>query len=87
MTDTYQQKLDAFFRAIEQAGIADDAMDELRAASDEVMMLHPGIGQEEWGRLLCEQYGTEVVDAFGHDTESITRGLDKLWHKLHPKST
>lgn len=55
------------------------ALDELKAAVFEVILLHPGCKQDEWAQILVEQYGTEVIDAFGNNHSEIYSGLADLW--------
>lgn len=54
--------------------------EELMDAAFEVLQLHPGCDYDRWASLLCEQYGTEVVDVFGNDRDQINTGLSDLWH-------
>lgn len=53
--------------------------EELMDAAFEVLQLHPGCDYDRWASLLCEQYGTEVVDVFGHNPDQIKTGLSDLW--------
>lgn len=53
--------------------------EELMDAAFEVLQLHPGCDYDRWASLLCEQYGTEVVDVFGNDRDQINTGLSDLW--------
>lgn len=79
-TDIARRKFEMLMRAFEQAHHQDDAMDELRDAAFEVLLLHPGCDLDMWGEILAEQYGTELIDAFGEDLDKITTGVIKLWH-------
>ena len=45
----------------------DETLEELKAAAFEVLRLNPGCEQSDWAKILVEQYGTEVVDAYGKD--------------------
>lgn len=77
--DIARRKFDMLMQAVEQAGQQDAAMDELRHAAFEVLLLHPGCELEDWGGLLAEQYGTELIDAFGKDLDKITTSVIKMW--------
>lgn len=55
------------------------SMDELKAAAFEVLRLNPGCEQSDWARILVEQYGTEVVDAYGKDQAEAYASLEDLW--------
>ena len=79
--DIARRKFDMLMQAVEQVNHQDAAMDELRHAAFEVLLLHPGCDLTRWKQILCKQYGTEVVDAYGHIDEpyDIVRELEKLW--------
>ena len=53
--------------------------EELMDAAFEVLQLHPGCDYDRWASLLCEQYGTEIVDVFGNNRDQINTGLSDLW--------
>ena len=55
------------------------SLDELKAAAFEVLLLNPGCEQSDWANILVEQYGTEVVDAYGKDPEEAYSSLADLW--------
>ena len=55
------------------------SMEELKAAAFEVLLLNPGCEQRDWADLLVEQYGTEVVDAYGKDPAEAYASLEDLW--------
>lgn len=55
------------------------SLDELKAAAFEVLRLNPGCEQSDWARILVEQYGTEVVDAYGKDPAEAYASLADLW--------
>ena len=55
------------------------SLDELKAAAFEVLRLNPGCEQSDWARMLGEQYGTEVVDAYGKDPAEAYASLEDLW--------
>lgn len=55
------------------------SMEELKAAAFEVLLLNPGCEQSDWARILVEQYGTEVVDAYGKDPAEAYASLEDLW--------
>ena len=55
------------------------SMDELKAAAFEVLLLNPGCDQIDWADILVEQYGTEVVDAYGKDPADAYASLEDLW--------
>lgn len=62
-----------------QASKSVEAMEDLKASAFEVLLLHPGCYSAKWATILTEQYGTEVVDAFGSDGEKVYSSLMKLW--------
>ena len=53
--------------------------EELLECCAEVLLLHPGIGFEEWAAVLQSQYATEIEDAIGYDDEEITATLTEIW--------
>lgn len=55
------------------------SLDELKAAAFEVLRLNPGCEQSDWTKILVEQYGTEVVDAYGKDQAEAYASLEDLW--------
>ena len=55
------------------------SLDELKAAAFEVLLLNPGCEQSDWAKILVEQYGTEVVDAYGKDPAEAYASLEDLW--------
>lgn len=55
------------------------SLDELKAAAFEVLLLNPGCDQADWAKILVEQYGTEVVDAYGKDQAEAYASLEDLW--------
>lgn len=57
----------------------DPLVDELKAAAFEVLLLNPGSEQSDWAQILVEQYGTEVVDAYGNDPNEVYADLADLW--------
>ena len=77
--DIEARKLEMLMRAVEQSGQNDETLDELKAAAFEVLLLHPGCEQGDWAEILVEQYGTELVDAYGHDPATIHASLADLW--------
>lgn len=61
------RKLSLLMKAVTEANEQDDSLEELKAAAFEVLRLNPGCEQSDWAKILVEQYGTEVVDAYGKD--------------------
>ena len=57
------------------------SLDELKAAAFEVLLLNPGSEQTDWEKILVEQYGTEVVDAYGKDPAEAYASLEDLWER------
>ena len=57
----------------------DETLEELKAAAFEVLRLNPGCEQSDWAKILIEQYGTEVVDAYGKDPAEAYASLEDLW--------
>lgn len=55
------------------------SLEELKAAAFEVLLLNPGCEQSDWANILVEQYGTEVVDAYGKDPAEAYASLADLW--------
>lgn len=72
-------RMETLMRSIEMAGGMDETLDELKAAAFEVLLLNPGIEQGEWAKILIEQYGTEVVDAYGNNPYEVFADLADLW--------
>ena len=57
----------------------DEMLEELKAAAFEVLLLNPGCDEGDWAKILVEQYGTEVVDAFGNNPPEVFALLADLW--------
>ena len=57
----------------------DETLEELKAAAFEVLRLNPGCEQSDWTKMLVEQYGTEVMDAYGKDPAEAYASLEDLW--------
>ena len=74
-------KMALLMEAIQEVNRRDEAMDELRAAAFEVLLLHPGSDYRSWSDILYEQYTMEVYDAFGEDENVIRPGIAKLWQE------
>lgn len=55
------------------------SLEELKTAAFEVLRLNPGCEQSDWAKILVEQYGTEVVDAYGKDPAEAYASLEDLW--------
>ena len=72
-------KMALLMEAIQEVNRRDEAMDELRAAAFEVLLLHPGSDYRSWSDILYEQYTMEVYDAFGENENVIRPGMAKLW--------
>ena len=70
-------------RSIERAGKIDETLEELKAAAFEVLLLNPGCEQSDWAQILVEQYGTELIDAYGTDPREIYSSLADLWESPH----
>lgn len=65
--------------SIEEANEQDDALEELKVAAFEVLLLNPGSDQGDWAATLVEEYGTEVVDAYGNNPMDVYADLADLW--------
>lgn len=61
----------------------DETMDELKAAAFEALLLNPGCEQSDWVNILLEQYGTEVVDAYGNNPTEVFADLADLWESSY----
>ena len=59
----------------------DETLEELKAAAFEVLRLNPGCEQSDWADILVEQYGTEVVDAYGKTPAEDYASLEDLWER------
>ena len=77
--DVAFRKLSMLMKAVTEANEQDDTLEELKAAAFEVLRLNPGCEQSDWARILVEQYGTEVVDAYGKDPAETYASLEALW--------
>mgnify|MGYP000249361675 CR=1 FL=1 len=77
--DIAKRKFEMLMRAVEQVGQQDAALDELKDAAFEVLLLHPVCDRSEWAQILVEQYGTELIDAYGPDPDEIYASLCDLW--------
>ena len=61
----------------------DETLEELKAAAFEVLLLNPGCDRADWAKILVEEYGTEVVDAFGSNPREVYAELDDLWETTY----
>lgn len=52
---------------------------ELREAAWNVLHENPGIGFEEWKRILLEEYPSEVVDVLGTNQKKAMELLSDWW--------
>ena len=77
--DIARRKFEMLMQAYEQANNQDEAMSELKAAAFEALLLNPGCEQSDWAKILVEQYGTEVVDAYGDNPMELFAELADLW--------
>ena len=73
------RKMALFMEAAKKANEQDDTLEELKAAAFEVLRLNPGCDQSDWADILVEQYGTEVVDAYGNTPSEVFAELADLW--------
>lgn len=73
------RKMALFMEAAKKANEQDDTLEELKAAAFEVLRLNPGCDQSDWADILVEQYGTEVVDAYGNTPPEVFAELADLW--------
>ncbi len=73
------RKMSMLMKAVTEANEQDDTLEELKAAAFEVLRLNPGCEQSDWAKILVEQYGTEVVDAYGKDPAEAYASLEDLW--------
>lgn len=74
--DIALRKLDTLMRAVSKQ---DETLDELKDAAFEVLLLNPGSEQSDWAKTLVEQYGNELIDAYGTDPAEIFHALADLW--------
>lgn len=57
-----------------------NALEELKAAAFQTLLLHPGTTErQDWIDLLVEECGGEVVDAYGADLADVFPSLEDLW--------
>lgn len=73
------RKLSLLMKAVTEANEQDETLDELKSAAFEVLLLNPGCEQSDWADILIEQYGTEVVDAYGNNPPEVFALLADLW--------
>ena len=75
------RKMAMLFEAVNGASRQEEALDDLRVAAFEVLLLHPGCTYDLWEAILLGQYGTELVDAYGKDMNKIHSSLMELWKR------
>lgn len=56
-----------------------DTLEELKSSAFEVLLLNPGCEQSDWADILIEQYGTELIDAYGTNPQDVYASLAELW--------
>ncbi len=76
-TAAQQQSLETFLQQELEAG--DPIMEDLKAAAFEVLLLNPGSDRGDWAQTLVEQYGDQVIDAYGENPQEVYHGLSDLW--------
>lgn len=57
----------------------DETLEELKAVAFEALLLNPGCDQSDWAKILVNEYGTEVVDAYGNNPHEVYADLADLW--------
>lgn len=57
----------------------DETLEELKAAAFEALLQNPGCDQSDWAKILIEEYGTEVTDAYGTNYFEVKHELADLW--------
>ncbi len=72
-------KMALLMKSINDVQQSNEAMNELRSAAFEVLLLHPGSDYRSWSDILYDQYTMEVYDAFGENDDTIRPGMAKLW--------
>lgn len=77
--DKEQRAYEMMRYAVGREEQADETLAELKAAAFEALLLHPGSDRADWEQILVEQYGTEVVDAYGNNPPEVFARLDDLW--------
>lgn len=75
LEDIVFQKMSLILKATKTV----ESIDELKVAAFEVLLQNPGCEQCDWVNILVEQYGTELVDAYGNDPEEVYASLADLW--------
>lgn len=73
------KKMSLLMKAIQQADEQTDTLEELKSAAFEVLLLNPGCEQSDWADILIEQYGTELIDAYGTNPQDVYASLAELW--------
>ena len=74
-----EDRLSKLMKYALQGDWQDETLDELKAAAFEVLLQNPGCEQCDWVNILVEQYGTELVDAYGNNPEEVYASLADLW--------
>lgn len=73
------RKIALLSNAINQVNEQEDALDELKAASFEALLLNPGSEFGDWQQTLIYEYPAEVADAYGCDPDDAVSSLSDLW--------
>lgn len=63
--------------------MADEFMEELKAAAFEVLLTNTGMDEGDWAQTLIEGYPAEVVDALGTIPEEVYASLADLWEDVY----
>ena len=77
------RKLEMLMRAMGKAREQSETMNELKAAAFEVLLLNPGSTFDTWAERLVHQAGTELIDVYGTDAETIGKGIEQLWRTAY----
>lgn len=78
--DIAKQKHELLMQSIEEANIIEEALDGLKGAAFETLLLYPGAKKEGWAKMLLKHYGTELIDAYDTNPAKIFAAIDNLWN-------
>jgi len=57
------------------------ALEDLHESAFEALMLHTGCDKDTWFEVMFEEYGIDIIDAYGTDEEEVMAAVSNLWNE------
>lgn len=56
-----------------------NSQEEIRQAAKEILLANPNVTLQEWGQMMAERFGFELIIAYGKDPKVIHQELSALY--------